>query len=404
MSLELTIALLIELIKNRNIHGYQSTINNFLFEISKYEKRYSNMKISKSAFSQSRKKLSYQVLEEMNREYVKNEVVNNRRNLWKGLNIFAVDGSMLTLPDDEKLTNKFKKPGNKNGTEAYMPKATIVALLNLNSMQVSEFQIGNCDISEKELFLKILPKIEKNSLIIADRFYGSRTFFHEFESRGLFYLTRVKAGNMAQAEVKAFVQSKKLTAIIELEVAKEASIKHRVRLVRGPIDKKGSRIVFATNLLDKKRYHRKELIQLYRRRWEIETYFNRIKNIINIEHFHSRSFNEIMQEIYVGLFYFNVTARSITLTYNYKNLLKFKNLSWRIALNALGRYIGSFIIIKFKKIQFLEFLILSMVNEIYHSKFEPRNGRSYPRFSKQPQDYWTKSSVRTAAKAIFNLN
>ena len=46
-----------------------------------------------------------------------------------------------------------------------------------------------------------------------------------------------------------------------------------VRLIRGPKDSEGKRIVFATSLIDKDAYPTQSIRELYRRRWNIETMY-----------------------------------------------------------------------------------------------------------------------------------
>jgi len=381
--------------------GYQSTINNFLLNLSSHESKYKNLKISKGAFSKARRKISYSIIEKINRAYVHNK--KNQQRLWNGLKVFAIDGSKITMPDSQELNEKFGKPSNKNGTKAYLPQATLVTALDVFSNYISEIEIDSYDTSEQELAIKLLPRIEKGSLIINDRLYGSRAMFFKCEENGIYYLSRMKTTGGGLKEVCKFAKSKDATTLIEVEHPEDNIRKIKIRLIKGAADKHGNRIVLATNLFNKKLYHSKELIALYKLRWEIETFFGRIKNLVNIEKFHSKNFNGIMQELYASLLLFNATAKLIKLTYKIKSMVGFKKVSWECALNAVGRNIGSFIVMKLLKNNIVEPLILVMINEVYSSKYNFQGNRHYPRFSKQPQDFWTRSSTRTAAKAIFGL-
>jgi hypothetical protein len=188
LSVSLTVALIIELIKNKNLLGYQLSINNFSATISSINPKFENFSLSKSAFSKARKKLSYKVLESINREYVKE---NQTKNTYRGLRLFAIDGTKLTMPDSRELELIFKKPRNKKST-AYMPQASMVACLDITSNLASEIELGSYDTSEKELALRLLPNIEKQSLVITDRYFGNRFFFYNCEKEELFYLSRMK--------------------------------------------------------------------------------------------------------------------------------------------------------------------------------------------------------------------
>ena len=64
-----------------------------------------------------------------------------------------------------------------------------------------------------------------------------------------------------------------------------------IRLVRGPKDSEKKPIVFATSLLDEEIHSTQSIRELYRSRWAIETMYNRMKNLLQIEKFHARSWN-----------------------------------------------------------------------------------------------------------------
>ena len=398
LPVNLTVALIIELIKNKNLLGYQLSINNFTASLALINSKFKYFSLSKSAFSKARKKLSYKVIELINREFVKE---NQVKNTYKGLRLFAIDGTKLTMPDSPELEFIFKKPKNKI-SNAYMPQATMVACLDLTSNLTSEIEIGSCDTSEKELALKFLPNIEKKSLVITDRYFGNRIFFYNCEKEKLFYLSRIKSGNRAMIEVKKFINSKMKSAVVNINIIeKDCTLK--VRLIRGSKDKDGNIIVYATNLLNKNLFHSKELIMLYKERWVIETYFNRLKNILNIRKFHSRSYNEVMQEIYGSILYANITSSFMNLTFKVYNVLKFNKLSWKSAFNSVSRYILDFIFAKCRGKYLVFIKIFEVLNDIHKTKSIDRVDRFYPRYSKQPQHFWTKSETRTTAKAAFGL-
>jgi hypothetical protein len=53
--------------------------------------------------------------------------------------------------------------------------------------------------------------------------------------------------------------------------------------------------------LDIKHFSRKEIIELYFRRWEIESYYRDEKIFIDVDTFHSRTVNGILQELFAAL-------------------------------------------------------------------------------------------------------
>lgn len=63
--------------------------------------------------------------------------------------------------------------------------------------------------------------------------------------------------------------------------------------------------ILATNL-SKEEFTSEELKELYAKRWEIETGFDRLKNLIRIEDFSGRSRRLIEQDFYANIFLYNL--------------------------------------------------------------------------------------------------
>jgi hypothetical protein len=75
----------------------------------------------------------------------------------------------------------------------------------------------------------------------------------------------------------------------------------KVRLLKFKLEC-GEEEVLLTTLLDQKEYRRKELYEVYGWRWGDETYYDRLKNIFEIERFSGLSEESIKQEFYGVIF------------------------------------------------------------------------------------------------------
>lgn len=60
--------------------------------------------------------------------------------------------------------------------------------------------------------------------------------------------------------------------------------------------------VLLTSLCDARLYPRQELARAYRARWNVETFFDRLKNIYDLERFTGKSIQSIRQDI-CGIFF-----------------------------------------------------------------------------------------------------
>ena len=73
------------------------------------------------------------------------------------------------------------------------------------------------------------------------------------------------------------------------------------RLVVATILKTGEKICFLTNLMDKDAFSPADIAQIYRARWEIETFFKFLKQHFNLKHFMAHNANGIQVVLYVTL-------------------------------------------------------------------------------------------------------
>jgi hypothetical protein len=78
------------------------------------------------------------------------------------------------------------------------------------------------------------------------------------------------------------------------ERKKQKAIKLRIIKLVSP---DGTISVLLTNLVDKVLFPRHEIINLYFRRWEVESYYRDEKIVLHVETFHGKSCNSIRQEL-----------------------------------------------------------------------------------------------------------
>ena len=67
-------------------------------------------------------------------------------------------------------------------------------------------------------------------------------------------------------------------------------------------------MVVMTTLTDDDIYSSQHILDLYKARWEVETFFREIKTALEIESFHSKDPDGIMQEVYAIMMWMTVAA------------------------------------------------------------------------------------------------
>jgi len=347
--------------------------------------------VDKGAITRARKKLPWQEfeysLEKINK--IASELLPDSDEFtWKGRSLYSVDGSKYTLPSSKELREEFDPDSGfdkKNPGKGHYPMALVLSVYDSMRKYPIYREISPNNTSEREEFLKAIPKIPDNGVILLDRGFIS----YEICS----CLTKNYNGHfLMRCPVSCF----KETNAFACSNDNDSEITITNRNGKDPIklravsttNNQGEKIILLTSLLDKTKYTTKEIVDLYKKRWEVEIGFRNEKISLNIEYFHSKNSNGIRQELF-AVAIMQVLARIITLIFskNEKNKPQIKN-----SIITLAKNIAVFILKKTKKIiRNLNKIISDILSVIYYKPKEKRC--SYPRFSKQTINKWVKNRV-----------
>ena len=296
-----TVGLILNLAASGNNDGYAITAQNYFHELFG-----SALKApTKQSVCEARQKLHHQALAFLiNKANMEKEL----EPLWDGHMVRIVDGTKVNTPNTQDLRKHFEIPNTLSGP-AFYPQAQIVTVMNSSSGQPVAAEVDCYRSSERELFVRMLPQFSPNDLFLLDRGLGGINVYKEIYEKDQFFLHRVQTSRTAPRYVKEFLKSSSKDKIISVCTNYEGEeVALLLRLVKGPKDSKGKRIIFVTNLLDDRRYSRLSILSLYRKRWGIETMYGHMKNSIKIEKFHSKTYNGVMQEIYAHLLVISLAA------------------------------------------------------------------------------------------------
>lgn len=168
--------------------------------------------------------------------------------------------------------------------------------------------ISNNNVGEVTLSRQHIAIAKENDILIMDRSYPSFESIYEMQQRKVHFIYRCKIhfSNV----VTQFYESKNKESIIELKPKqngsfiglsyhKDSTIK--IRILRIEL-KSGEPEILITSLLDSNIYPYEDFKQLYFKRWTIETFYNRFKNIIGVENFSGTSNQFIIQEFNCALY------------------------------------------------------------------------------------------------------
>jgi len=380
---------------NSNNCGYAITVQNLFSELG-----LAQTPPCKQSFSNARKKLSFEafsfLLQEANQE-------QQIEDLWHGHVVRILDGSKINLPSSKELRAHFARPNSKAGP-AHYPQALIVTALNSFSGQPVAVEMGCYKKSnERDLALRLMNNFNDGDLSLLDRGLGGKRVYLQYYKHNQFFIHRERTfGSTAPLYIQDFIKAKKRQTLTAVDVEDDDGeiISILVRLVKGPIDSEGNRIVFVTNLLDEKEYASQSIVELYKRRWGIETTYGRVKNLLNLELFHSRSLNGIKQEIYANLLILSLTALIECQASKKCGLDRARAVpNFKAATHVVRRHLAT--IIGSHKLSQKEATLAAekMIEEASRIIWRKQPGRNFPRVSMQSINVWSLCKNRKLAAA-----
>ena len=323
------------------------------------------------------------------------------------MSVYAIDGSYHTLPATEEIRKTFDPNSgfDKKGKGHYPQCLVTTAYDAMRSIPI-DLTVSSINTDETDQAInELLPSIPSGGILLFDRGYQGYQFLDSVVTKydGFFVLRNKSACTFKVVE--KFVKSKKKEDWIIFKPNRNYLYKgsgktfHNLEIVLRIIrleNKKGEVSVLITNLLDKQKFSRKEIIDLYFKRWEIETHYRDSKCTIEIETFHSKSVNGIKQEFYAAA----IMAALSRLAINCSELINDSNNTkpqFKNALRKMSNHAGILIATNPKKMYFYFLEILEQIRRIRY--YKPKVKRpSQIRVCKKEQNKWILNRMRTKWK------
>ena len=235
--------------------------------------------------------------------------------------IVACDGSIFHLPNtiitkivfDIPIFNIFKR---------FLSRARVSCILDVNSTLILSAKIVSRNIDEITLAIEHLKDLSSRMdisklLTLYDRGYGSTKLMIYNLYYGSNFVIRInsrafskKIKNMGSNDgiIQINITKKILRSITDDNVREFAEKMGRleIRIVKVKL-KNGTIEILATNL-DSSKYSGTYLKEVYRKRWAIETGYDKLKNLTRIEDFTGIRRELIEQDFYAGIFMYNVCS------------------------------------------------------------------------------------------------
>ena len=287
-----------------------NTRNPIGLEAERFSKHLSCNQISTAAICKARAKIKYTAFEELFENTAEHSPRNKK---YHGYSLIAVDGMKGELPKTPELTEKYRISPQSDVPVFHAVSACDV----LNEIFISSaFHFGTAN--ERQLACDVIESVaqkevykEEPQIWIFDRGFPSLVLLQTLMRHNLKYVMRVSKSFLT--EVNDFRKSKYVDRMVRIEYSNQRKGANHVksieicsfdiRCVRVKLPS-GQDEILITNL-EREDFPKRDIKEIYRLRWGIETSYNYLKNSVFIEEFTSRSENGLMQDYYVSLLVHN---------------------------------------------------------------------------------------------------
>jgi hypothetical protein len=270
--------------------------------------------ISRSAFTQSRKKLLPEAFIELADEQLNYFSANALKNkTWKGYRLVAIDGSTLNLPDSSEIQQHF---GFTHNQHDQINKARCSFAYDVLNELILDAQITTYKSCEKELAVLHLQKLNSETdILIFDRGYPALWLMALLEKMKFKFCFRLSSSwkdaadltnsNETDIDWVSVRRSKKdCSKFATYELPQKLS---GLRLLKIPLSS-GQTEILATNLLDRQVFDILAIKSIYNMRWGVEEAYKLFKKAIHIEHFTGKTVHSIEQDFYAKVFMLNIAS------------------------------------------------------------------------------------------------
>jgi Transposase DDE domain len=264
-----------------------------------------------SAYCQARQKIQPELFRHLN-EVVRQDFYalyggDGQVKLWHGPRVLGADGTYVNLPDTPETRASFSVQSNQRA-ESERVQAWASVLYDLRNDLGLDATLGAKQAEKKALFESHWAATQPGDVLVLDRNYadysvmawavkGGREVVIRFPRNRFTVVNPFWAADTQEQLVTLSVPPKARRFVKEHHLPRQVQLR-LIKVVLGS----GEIEVVGTTLLDQSRYPHTEFKEVYGWRWGEETYFDRIKNIFELERFSGSTLTAINQDFYGVIF------------------------------------------------------------------------------------------------------
>lgn len=261
---------------------------------------------------------------------------------WRGREVKLVDGTTLSMPDTAENQASFPQNHEQKAGLGF-PLARVVAVVSLSCGAVLQWAIGPCEgkeTGETALLWGLAQKLKRGDVVVADRCYagyfmiawllqlGVDVVIRQHQRRHTDFRCGQRLGprdhvvNWVRPKCPAWMDEVIYAAMPETLTLREVRV--------------GGWTLVST-LTDARKVSKRDLLDLYRSRWQVELDLRSIKTVMQMEPLRCMSPRMVEKEIAVHLLAYNL-VRAVMSTAAYLAAVLPRQLSFKAALQLLRAF------------------------------------------------------------------
>ncbi len=261
---------------------------------------------------------------------------------WRGREIKLVDGTTVSMPDTPENQASFpQSSGQKPGLG--FPLARLVAIVSLSCGAALEWASGPCEgksTGETALMWQLAHSLKQGDVVIADRYYTGYFLIALLTSLGVDIVMRQH--QRRHTDFRRGQRQGVRDHVINWDrpsrpawMSKETYATMPESLTMREVRSDGWTLI--STLLDARQVSKRELNELYCRRWQIELDLRAIKTVMQMDVLRCKSPQMVKKEIAVHLLAYNL-VRSVMAQAAYMANVLPRQLSFKAALQMLRAF------------------------------------------------------------------
>lgn len=268
----------------------QNALNKFFRELHQPE-----VLLTGAAYCLARKKIKPELFIGLN-ESVVNEFQRLSQSdqswrTWRGHPLIGADGTKLNLPDTPEMRAAYSLIGNQQGVAGERVQGLAVVLYDLLNDIGLAAHLGKLAHEPKVLLNRLSAHTRIGDLLVLDRNFSDYPLIAWARQNQRELLIRCQSNSFGIVE--DFLNAEDTDRVVTLHCSDHRTTKSAVKEMRLPNQVQvrllkftlptGEIEVLLTTLCDPHQYRREEFYQIYGWRWNQETYYDRIKNIFELD-------------------------------------------------------------------------------------------------------------------------